>query len=221
MPDSRSGDPGSKASFQGKLNVPAGAPYTITELAILILITGTPGVGKSILASKLSKKLDCQHVDISTLVRRKKLYTRVDKKRRTLIANERRLKSAVNNLIREDNNRCLVISTHFLGGYLPISLVKYCFVLRLSPEKLRKRLVLRRWSRSKIRENVEAELIGVCQFEAIALLGRKKVHEVDTTGKSSTKVLGEVSNLVDGKKKDIGNAGVVDWLETYDLKTWG
>ena len=51
-----------------------------------------------------------------------------------LIADERRLKSAVNNLIREDNNRCLVISTHFLGGYLPISLVKYCFVLRLSPE---------------------------------------------------------------------------------------
>jgi len=27
--------------------------------------------------------------------------------------------------------------------------------------------------------------------------------------------------LVDGKKKDIGNAGVVDWLETYDLNIWG
>jgi len=66
-----------------------------TELAILILITGTPGVGKSILASKLSKKLDCQQVDISTLVRTKKLYTRVDKKRRTMVADERRLKSAV------------------------------------------------------------------------------------------------------------------------------
>ena len=192
-----------------------------TELAILILITGTPGVGKSILASKLSKKLDCQQVDISTLVRTKELYTRVDKKRRTLVADERRLTSAVSKIIHENKNRCLVISTHFLGGYLPTRQVKYCFVLRLHPEKLRERLALRRWSPSKIRENVEAELIGVCQFEAVALLGRKRVHEIDTTGKSSNRVLREVSNLVDGKKKDIGNAGVVDWLETYDLNIWG
>ena len=192
-----------------------------TELAILILITGTPGVGKSILASKLSKKLDCQQVDISTLVRTKELYTRVDKKRRTLVADERRLTSAVSKIIHENKNRCLVISTHFLGGYLPTRQVKYCFVLRLHPEKLRKRLASRRWSPSKIRENVEAELIGVCQFEAVALLGRKRVHEIDTTGKSSNRVLREVSNLVDGKKKDIGNAGVVDWLETYDLIIWG
>jgi len=192
-----------------------------TELAILILITGTPGVGKSILASKLSKKLDCQQVDISTLVKTKELYTRVDKKRRTLVADERRLTSAVSKIIHENKNRCLVISTHFLGGYLPTRQVKYCFVLRLHPEKLRERLALRRWSPSKIRENVEAELIGVCQFEAVALLGRKRVHEIDTTGKSSNRVLREVSNLVDGKKKDIGNAGVVDWLETYDLNIWG
>ena len=192
-----------------------------TELAILILITGTPGVGKSILASKLSKKLDCQQVDISTLVKTKELYTRVDKKRRTLVADERRLTSAVSKIIHENKNRCLVISTHFLGGYLPTRQVKYCFVLRLHPEKLRERLALRRWSPSKIRENVEAELIGVCQFEAVALLGRKRVHEIDTTGKSSNRVLREVSNLVDGKKKDIGNAGVVDWLETYDLIIWG
>ncbi|HZF21794.1 MAG TPA: AAA family ATPase [Dongiaceae bacterium] len=45
-------------------------------MTFLILITGTPGVGKSILAAKLSKKLDCHHVDISTLVKTKKLYTR-------------------------------------------------------------------------------------------------------------------------------------------------
>src|SRR5436309_14676335 len=192
-----------------------------TELAILILITGTPGVGKSILASKLSKKLDCQQVDISTLVKKKELYTRVDKKRRTLVAGERRLTSAVSKIIHENNNRGLVISTHFLGGYLPTRQVKYCFVLRLHPEKLRKRLASRRWSPSKIRENVEAELMGVCQFEAVALLGRKGVHEIDTTGKSSNRVLREDRTSGDGKKKGVGNAGVVDWLETYDLNIWG
>jgi adenylate kinase len=189
-------------------------------LTFLILITGTPGVGKSILAAKLSKKLDCLHVDISTLVKTKRLYTRVDKKRRTLVADERRLRLAMDKIIRVNKNRCIVISTHYLGNFLPTRQVKSCFVLRLNPEKLRRRLISRRWSRSKIRENVEAELIGVCLFEAVGLLGLKRVREIDTTGKSSAKVLGEVTNLLSRKKRDIGNAGVVDWLKTHDLGPW-
>jgi len=121
-------------------------------------------------------------------------------------------------IIRSNNARPIVISTHYLGSYLPNRRVKYCFVLRLNPEKLRQRLVSRRWSESKIRENVEAELIGVCLSEAVGLLGRKRVHEIDTTGRSSTKALREITDLVIGEKQFTGNAGVVDWLETYDLK---
>jgi len=191
-----------------------------TKLTFLILITGTPGVGKSILAAKLSKKLDCHHVDISTLVKTKRLYTRVDKKRRTLVADKRRLRLAMDKIIRVNKNRCIVISTHYVGDFLPTRQVKSCFVLRLNPEKLRRRLISRRWSRSKIRENVEAELIGVCLFEAVGLLGLKRVHEIDTTGKSSAKVLREVTNLLSRKKRDFGNAGVVDWLKTHDLSPW-
>lgn len=187
-----------------------------TELTILILITGTPGVGKSILAAKLSKKLDCLPVDVSTLVKSKRLYTKVDRKRRTVIADKRRLKSAIGKIIRENKNKHLVISTHYLGDYLPTRQVKSCFVLRLNPEKLRQRLVSRGWLRSKIRENVEAELIGVCLYEAVGLLGRRRVHEIDTTGKSSARVLREVTDLL-GRKRDIGNAGAVDWLEAHDL----
>ena len=127
---------------------------------------------------------------------------------------------AMDKIIRVNKNRCIVISTHYVGDFLPTRQVKSCFVLRLNPEKLRRRLISRRWSRSKIRENVEAELIGVCLFEAVGLLGLKRVHEIDTTGKSSAKVLREVTNLLSRKKRDFGNAGVVDWLKTHDLSPW-
>jgi adenylate kinase len=184
-------------------------------LASIILITGTPGVGKSIMAAKLSKHLDCRYVDISTLVKTKKLYDRVDKKRATLVANQRRLRTAINMIIRSNRNRPLVISTHYLGSYLPTKRVKYCFVLRLNPEKLRQRLASRKWSGPKIKENVEAELVGVCLSEAVGQLGYNRVHEIDTTGKSSTRLLREITDLVDGKKKFTGNAGAIDWLRTY------
>jgi adenylate kinase len=184
-------------------------------LASIILITGTPGVGKSIIGTKLAKHLDCRDVDISTLVKTKKLYDRVDKKRGTLVANQRRLKASINMIIRSRKNRPLVISTHYLGSYLPTKQVRYCFVLRLNPEKLRQRLVSRKWSRPKVSENVEAELIGVCLSEAVVQLGRTRVHEIDTTGKSLTRALREITDLVDGKKQFTGNAGSIDWLRTY------
>ncbi len=173
-------------------------------------------MGKSILATKLSKQLDCQYVDVSTLVKTKKLYDRVDEKRGTLVTNQRRLRAAMNVIISSNRKRPLVITTHYLGNYLPTRRVKYCFVLRLNPEKLRQRLVSRKWSRAKISENVEAELIGVCLSEAVGQLGGNRVHEIDTTGKASTRVLREITNLVGRKKTFTGNAGAIDWLRTYD-----
>jgi adenylate kinase len=181
-------------------------------LPSIILITGTPGVGKSTIASKLSKHLDCRYVDISTLVKTKKLYDRVDKKRGTRVANQRRLRAAMTMIIQSNRKGPLVISTHYLGSYLPTRGVKYCFVLRLKPEKLRQRLVSRKWLRAKISENVEAELIGVCLSEAVGQLGRNRVHEIDTTEKSTARVLKEITDLIDGERKFTGNAGTIDWL---------
>src|SRR5438552_4186982 len=51
MPDSRSGDPGSKASIGRR--VPAGAPEQ--SLAKITIVTGTPGVGKTVLGKLLGK----------------------------------------------------------------------------------------------------------------------------------------------------------------------
>jgi adenylate kinase len=188
---------------------------TSTDLANIILITGTPGVGKSIIAAKLSKHLDCRYVDISTLVKTKKLYDKVDERRGTLVASQRRLRAAINMIIQSNGKRPFVISTHYLGSYLSARRVRYCFVLRLNPEKLRQRLVSRKWSRAKINENVEAELIGVCLSEALGQLAHNRVHEIDTTGKSWTRVLKDITDLVDGKKKFTPNAGTIDWLRTY------
>src|SRR3989442_15736935 len=70
MPDSRSGDPGSKASIGRR--VPAGAPEQ--TLAKIIILTGTPGVGKKILGKLLARKTWTTFLSLGDIVRRNRLH---------------------------------------------------------------------------------------------------------------------------------------------------
>ena len=184
----------------------------------LIVVSGTPGVGKSSIAQKLSEAIpNSRHVDVSNLVKRRKLFSRVDESRTTLVADEKRLAVAVARLLEDSGGGLLILSTHYVGGYIPKSETSRCFVLRLNPRLLEKRLSSRGWSLAKIRENVEAELVGVCLYEAVGYFGRRKVHELDTTGKSEGEVMKQIVGLLDGKKryKGYGKPGGVDWLNSY------
>ncbi len=70
MPDSRSGDPGSKAS-KGR-RVPAGAPEQ--SLAEIIIVTGTPGVGKTVLGKLLAKTTGSTFLSLGDLVKMERLH---------------------------------------------------------------------------------------------------------------------------------------------------
>jgi polynucleotide 5'-kinase involved in rRNA processing len=50
----------------------------IKEQIMIILITGTPGTGKTTISPLLAEKLGCYLVDINQLVEEKQLYTGVD-----------------------------------------------------------------------------------------------------------------------------------------------
>jgi len=52
----------------------------------VVLVTGTPGVGKTTVAHKLASKLNAAYVGITELVKKQKLYISVDEERQTLIA---------------------------------------------------------------------------------------------------------------------------------------
>ena len=62
----------------------------------MILITGTPGVGKTTIAQKLKSKLGADYLGISEVVKEQKLFTSEDKERNTLIADTERVKKYLN-----------------------------------------------------------------------------------------------------------------------------
>ena len=146
----------------------------------VIIVTGTPGTGKTTLAKKLSKKLDFHYLDANEIIKEYDISEGYDKKRDTNIIDTKKLNLA---LIKEINNHKkiengIIIDSH-LSHYLPRRHVDVCIVTKCDLKELENRLRNKKYSKSKIRENMDAEIFDICLSEAKER--GHKVLVVDTT----------------------------------------
>lgn len=170
------------------------------------ILTGTPGTGKTAAAKIAAKALGMAHLDLNKAIKEKQLYSGYDKKRDSYIADMKKVTDFV--AAFERKNKDIIIDGH-VAHLLPSKLADMVIVLRCEPRALRKRLEKRHWNRTKVEENVEAELIGIIAYEARE--GHKKVFEIDTTGFTERKTSGVVERVLKGEggkyKKQI------DWIK--------
>lgn len=160
-----------------------------------ILITGTPGAGKSVLAKKLSLLLDYAYFDVNSFIRHAHIYSSYDRKRRSFVVDEailaRELVKVRQNAIRNGHRGTIrqqpngpkrsagIIFDSHLAHFLPSSKADLCIVARCSLKELQKRLTARGYPAAKVRENLEAEIFEVCLSEARGL--GHNILEFDTT----------------------------------------
>ena len=105
---------------------------------MIIIVTGTPGTGKTTHAKALAKRERYTYVDVNEVIKK----------------NNKKING-------------IIIDSH-LSHYLAPELVDRCMVMRCSDlKKLRKRLKKRGYSLQKIKENLEAELMETCLQEAM------------------------------------------------------
>lgn len=152
----------------------------------MIALTGTPGTGKTNVAKILKDKFTV--IDLNKIIKKEKLYSGYDRKRKTYIADLKKIEK----FLRKINKENLIIDSH-LSHLLPKNLIDIVIVLRCEPEELKKRLKRKRWNKNKTQENYEAELIGLISFEAKK---HKKVLEIDTTNKKPEKVAKIIERLL-------------------------
>ncbi len=208
MPDSRSGDPGSKAKKPAES---PGRSTKTTQCPTLTIITGTPGVGKSTLSRALARRLGAQFVDLGELVKAERLDVGFDRSRGSLIIDEKRVREHLAAML--DGSGKVVVASHAVGHIVPRRADSFAIVLRLDPVLLYRRLLRKGWTKSKIWENVESELLDVCYFDAAQTLGAKRVFELDTGTWSRSRVLQEALKILRGKR---GQMPRVNWLSKYD-----
>ncbi|MBS3119136.1 AAA family ATPase [Candidatus Woesearchaeota archaeon] len=136
----------------------------------LLIITGTPGTGKTTLAEQLSKKYGYQRLDFNRFIKENRLREKYEKKRRTWLVNMIKLKTILLKKIDDIKTKnkapkVLVIDSH-LAHHLPKKSVNLCIVTTADLKTIQNRLEKRGYSRVKIRENLDAEIFQVCLNEA-------------------------------------------------------
>lgn len=104
----------------------------------IIIITGTPGTGKTVLAKKLANLLNFTYIDVNQIIKSNKLKSNYDKKRSTYIINTNKLNRILISLVK-NTNKSLIIDSH-LSHYLPSKLVDLCIVTKCDLKVLIKRL---------------------------------------------------------------------------------
>lgn len=175
----------------------------------IILITGTPGVGKTAVSQLLASKLNALHIDLGELVKHENLTSGTDKARDTLIVDIDKVSRRVQEIIKNCDHD-VIIDGHYATDVLPSESVDLVFVLRRNPDELKKIMEERKFREEKIRENLAAEILDVCLVDAISACGSEKVCEIDASNKRMEEVAEEMLQILEGKKKC--RVGIVDWL---------
>lgn len=174
-----------------------------------IVVSGTPGTGKTRFGRLLAHKLGVNSINITEFARQRNLIKSYDRRRRTFVVNESRLRRTLERYLTSLKEKT-VVEGHYSSSLVPTSLADIVFVLRCNPEILRRRLRRRGYTETKIRENVEAEVLDICLSETVTKHGLKKVAEIDTSTEPIEKCVEEALLILARKRpRQIGQC---DWL---------
>ena len=179
---------------------------------MIILITGTPGVGKTTVSSILVEKTGAYLVNINELVDEKHLYTGIDEERGYKIVDLDALFNEMNKIIEKVNapDEYILVEGHLSHLFEHSDMV---IVLRANPDALRPRMETKGWGAAKICENIEAEAIDVCSYEAFEVHG-DKVNEIDTSDIPPEHVADLIIDVINGSKRfPVGNVDFLEYLK--------
>lgn len=176
----------------------------------VIVITGTPCVGKTTIAKRLATKLTALYINLTELANTHHLILSKDKQRKTNIIQEEKTRTKITEIIETTKKRDIIIDGHYAAVVIPKPYATRVFVLRRNPIELRKLMKKRGFTGTKLWENLASEVLDVCLIEALQEHDKENVCELDTTGRNSEAIVNEILTILDKNKKC--SAGHIDWL---------
>ncbi len=156
-------------------------------MAKAIIITGTPGTGKTHLAKDIAKRYGLPLIDVGKFARDNGLVESYDEARDSAVVDEKKLAEALGKMLREDRKTPYILLDGHLSHFLAPSRVALCIVTNADLPALKERLTERGYGAAKVRENLDAEIFQVCRTEAEARGHR--VYVLDTLDKGALEAL--------------------------------
>ncbi len=176
---------------------------------MMIIITGTPGTGKTTLTESLKEDFDACYISINSLLEEYDLNLGIDEKRGYKIVDTEKMIPIIDKIKDTTDKEVIIFEGHLAQDYPDADLV---IVLRCNPLTLKKRLNTRDWKTEKIDENVSAEILGICTQESYDLYG-DNVQEIETCDKSIPELKNEIIKII--RKETVYPLGHIDYLSEY------
>jgi adenylate kinase len=176
----------------------------------VILLTGTPCVGKTSVAKQLTHRLDALNVNLTDLTLRENLVAGKDEERDSAIVDEERMRKRIRRIIEGSDKGNVVIDGYYAASVVSPRLVSRVFVLRRDPRELRGFMKRKGFSERKLVENLASEILDVCLVDALSIQNQKKVCEIDASGKNAGQVADKIIDILNGRSEC--RVGIVDWL---------
>ncbi|KAL2488866.1 Adenylate kinase isoenzyme 6-like protein [Forsythia ovata] len=161
-----------------------------------ILITGTPGTGKTTTASALSESTQFRHINIGDLVKEKNLHDGWDDQFDCYLINEDLVCDELEDLMEEGGN---IVDYHG-GDFFPERWFDRVVVLQTENSVLYDRLTKRGYTGQKLTNNIECEIFQVLLEEA------KESYPEEI-------VVAVRSNTIDDINRNV--ATLTDWVRSW------
>jgi adenylate kinase len=181
-----------------------------------IIISGSPGCGKTSVAKEITNLLSAKIISLNELAVSDNFSFEYDEERKTFIVDFDIFLPYVLKKIDEIKNtklQYLIIEGHF-SDIIPENCIDYAFILRCDPDVLYKRLKQKNYTQAKIIENIQAEILGNCVNYFIQKKAKFPLFEINTENLNVNSVAKIIVDIVlgnkDGNQYEIGK---IDWLE--------
>ena len=145
---------------------------------MMIIITGTPGTGKTTVTKILKNKINAKLISINSLL----------------------------------ESYDLTLGTDEVRGYKIVDTIEMIPIVNKIRKECGDNLLSRNWPEKKVKENVSAEILGVCTSESYETYG-DIVQEVETSNLTPDEVADILIDIIN--KKVEYPLGIIDYLGDY------
>jgi len=172
----------------------------------MLVLTGTPGVGKHTVSEELAKTLDYEIVDVN----KEAIKAGMSKRDDSIDVDVEQMQELLKGMLTEKS----LIVGHLAVYVISKTRVSKAIVLRKNPYDLIQIYEKRNYTDEKKNDNLGSEVLGTITYDSIKKFGNDKTFQVNMTSLTTEQTVKKIVGIV----CDNSGGDMVDWLTEISKK---